>query len=193
MVANLAFTKRKMHGSTLLHAHGQTMSLMFARDFKNMAVTSLCGWFSVRRIKKKNRFIAKTPSPKPPPNQWGFLCFNLFMFFSSLLFSALIFCFFCSSVSHTSSTLEATHTVRLPAIISNVRVKNNLLKSLRCFLGLHAGRRIENTSQHRLPRGPKDQKNSRFRSGLKTSSENEIFERATHRGPFFVGKSRRRD
>ena len=44
-----------------------------------------------------------------------------------------------------------------------------------------------------LPRGPKDQKNSRFRSGLKISSENEIFERATHRGPIFVGTSRRRD
>ena len=38
------------------------------------------------------------------------------------------------------------------------------------------------------PRGPKDQKNSRCRSGLKISSENEIFERATHRGPIFCGE-----
>ena len=38
------------------------------------------------------------------------------------------------------------------------------------------------------PRGPKDQKNSRFRSRLKISIENEIFERATHRGPFFCGE-----
>ena len=37
------------------------------------------------------------------------------------------------------------------------------------------------------PRGPKDQKNSRFRSRLKISIETEIFERATHRGPIFVG------
>ena len=36
------------------------------------------------------------------------------------------------------------------------------------------------------PRGPKDQKISRFRVRLKISSENEIFERATHRGPFFL-------
>ena len=35
------------------------------------------------------------------------------------------------------------------------------------------------------PRGPKDQKISRFRARLKTSSENDIFERATHRGPIF--------
>ena len=40
----------------------------------------------------------------------------------------------------------------------------------------------------KVPRGPKDQKNSRFRSGLKISSENEIFERATHRGPIFCGE-----
>ena len=38
------------------------------------------------------------------------------------------------------------------------------------------------------PRGSKDQKKSRFRARLKISSENEIFERATHRGPIFVGK-----
>ena len=38
------------------------------------------------------------------------------------------------------------------------------------------------------PRGPKDQKNSRFRSRLKISIENEIFERATHRSPIFVGE-----
>ena len=38
------------------------------------------------------------------------------------------------------------------------------------------------------PRGPKDQKNSRFRSRLKISIENEIFERATHRGPIFCGE-----
>ena len=50
-----------------------------------------------------------------------------------------------------------------------------------------------NWRSQEVPRGPKDQKNSRFRSGLKISSENEIFERATHRGPIFVGKSRRRD
>ena len=37
-------------------------------------------------------------------------------------------------------------------------------------------------------RGPKDQKNSRFRSRLKISIENEIFERATHRGPIFCGE-----
>ena len=40
------------------------------------------------------------------------------------------------------------------------------------------------------PRGPKDQKNSRFRSRLKISIENEIFERATHRGPIFCGGNR---
>ena len=33
-------------------------------------------------------------------------------------------------------------------------------------------------------------KNSRFRSGLKISSENEIFERATHRGPICGGGNR---
>ena len=38
------------------------------------------------------------------------------------------------------------------------------------------------------PRGPKDQKKSRFRSRLKISIENEIFERATHRGPIFCGE-----
>ena len=42
-------------------------------------------------------------------------------------------------------------------------------------------------------RGPKDKKKLRSRAKLKISSENEIFERATHRGPIFVGKSRRRD
>ena len=51
-------------------------------------------------------------------------------------------------------------------------------------------RRIASDS---YPRGPKDQKNSRFRSRLKISIENEIFERATHRVPIFWGKSRRRD
>ena len=39
-----------------------------------------------------------------------------------------------------------------------------------------------------FPRGPKDQEISRFRAGLKMSSENEIFERATHRGPIFCGE-----
>ena len=39
-----------------------------------------------------------------------------------------------------------------------------------------------------IPRGPKDQNNSRFRSRLKISIENEIFERATHRGPIFCGE-----
>ena len=51
---------------------------------------------------------------------------------------------------------------------------------------IHKGRSIP----HTLPRGPKDQKISRFRARLKFSSENVIFERATHRGPIFVGKSR---
>ena len=39
-------------------------------------------------------------------------------------------------------------------------------------------------------REPKDQTNSRFRARLEISSENEIFERATHHGPcfFFVGE-----
>ena len=41
---------------------------------------------------------------------------------------------------------------------------------------------------YKPPRGPKDQKNSRFRSRLKISIENEIFERATHRGPIFCGE-----
>ena len=44
-----------------------------------------------------------------------------------------------------------------------------------------------------LPRGPTDQTNSRFRSRLSISIENEIFERATHRGPILVLKSRHRD
>ena len=35
---------------------------------------------------------------------------------------------------------------------------------------------------------PKDQKHSRFRARLKISSENEIFERATHHGPTFCGE-----
>ena len=43
-------------------------------------------------------------------------------------------------------------------------------------------------ANNRLPRGPKDQKNSRFRSRLKISIGNEIFERATHRGPIFCGE-----
>ena len=48
--------------------------------------------------------------------------------------------------------------------------------------------------RRRFPRGPKDQKNSRFRARLKISSESENFERATHRGPIFLwGNSRRRD
>ena len=38
--------------------------------------------------------------------------------------------------------------------------------------------------------GPKDQQNSRFRARLKISSENEIFERATHCGPIFRGENR---
>ena len=45
-----------------------------------------------------------------------------------------------------------------------------------------------NTHQSNIPRGPKDQKNSRFRSRLKISIENEIFERATCRGPIFCGE-----
>ena len=40
------------------------------------------------------------------------------------------------------------------------------------------------------PRGPKDQNNSRFRSRLKISIENEIFERANHRSPIFCGGNR---
>ena len=47
---------------------------------------------------------------------------------------------------------------------------------------------IPKTGIPKVPRGPKDQKNSRFRLGLKISSENEIFERATHRGPIFCGE-----
>ena len=39
-----------------------------------------------------------------------------------------------------------------------------------------------------IPRGPKDQIKSRFRARLKISSENENFERATHRGPIFCGE-----
>ena len=39
-----------------------------------------------------------------------------------------------------------------------------------------------------VPRGPKDQKNSRFRARLKISSEIEIFECATHRSPIFCGE-----
>ena len=38
------------------------------------------------------------------------------------------------------------------------------------------------------PRGPEDQKNLRFRARFKVSSENGMFERATHRGPIFVGE-----
>ena len=51
--------------------------------------------------------------------------------------------------------------------------------------------RSENWSAARArkkPRGPKDQKNSRSRSRLKMSIENEIFERATHRGPIFCAE-----
>ena len=54
-----------------------------------------------------------------------------------------------------------------------------------------AARRSLSSDKHR---GPKDQKNSRFRARLKILSENEIFdERAPHRGAIFVGKLRRRD
>ena len=46
---------------------------------------------------------------------------------------------------------------------------------------------MENFAQNQ--RGPKRSKKSRFRVRLKISSENEIFERATHRGPiFFCGE-----
>ena len=48
---------------------------------------------------------------------------------------------------------------------------------------MNANRAIRIAAQR--PRGPKDQKNSRFRARLNISSENEIFERATHRGPIF--------
>ena len=34
----------------------------------------------------------------------------------------------------------------------------------------------------------RSKKKSRFQARLKISSDNEIFERATHRGPIFVGK-----
>ena len=54
------------------------------------------------------------------------------------------------------------------------------------FQGVTKG--VFRTAADPLPRGPKDQKNSRFRSRLKISIENEIFERATHRGPIFCGE-----
>ena len=40
------------------------------------------------------------------------------------------------------------------------------------------------------PEGPKIKKYSRFRSRLKISIENEIFERATHRGPYVLWGNR---
>ena len=40
----------------------------------------------------------------------------------------------------------------------------------------------------RAPEAPKIKKKSRFRARLKISSENEIFECATHRGPIFCGE-----
>ena len=62
---------------------------------------------------------------------------------------------------------------------------------------------LQNTHTHTYrdfwgaPRGPKDLKISRFRARLTIASENEIFERAPHRGPIFWGggggESSRRD
>ena len=46
---------------------------------------------------------------------------------------------------------------------------------------------LERLKTSSFPSEPKDQKK------IEISSENDIFERATHRGPFFVGNSRRRD
>ena len=45
----------------------------------------------------------------------------------------------------------------------------------------------ESVSVYPVPRGPKDQKKMRFRARLKILSENEIFERAVHRGHFLWG------
>ena len=63
------------------------------------------------------------------------------------------------------------------------------------FVSDHVGHTQATTTghtheKHAKPRGPKDQKNSRFRSRLKISIKNEIFERATHRGPIFCGGNR---
>ena len=67
------------------------------------------GWvvFSLKN-REIPRFIVKTTLPKPSPNQ----CF-FFSSFSSLLFSALVLVF--SLCLFTSSSLKATHPVRLPA------------------------------------------------------------------------------
>ena len=52
------------------------------------------GGFSQKfQTQKKSRFIVDTTPPKPPPNQRGVLCFNVFSCFSSLLFSALVLLF----------------------------------------------------------------------------------------------------
>ena len=76
-----------------------------------------------------------------------------------------------SLLSHFFVTLEPTRRVTFESLFRYF----NFVSGLRaCRLARHITR---------LPRGPKDQKNSRFRSRLKISIENEIFERATHRGP----------
>ena len=56
--------------------------------YANLVVTSLGGWVFSLKYQNISRFIVKTTHPKSPPNQWRFLCFNIFSSFSFLLFSA---------------------------------------------------------------------------------------------------------
>ena len=57
-----------------------------------------------------------------------------------------------------------------------------------CFRAPQPWRKTAPLKRHIKRSMTKDQKNSRFRSRLKISIENEIFERATHRGPIFCGE-----
>ena len=83
--------------------------------YKYMAVTSLGGWLSIE-ISKIPSSIVKNGHEKPPPKGVLFFMFQSFLFF-------LIFVVFCPSfvlspsVSLTSSSLKATHALRLPACI----------------------------------------------------------------------------
>ena len=56
-----------------------------------------------------------------------------------------------------------------------------------CFQYSLTGKDGSGFGSWKTPEGPKIKKNLRFRARLKISSKNEIFERATYRGPIFCG------
>ena len=77
-----------------------------------------------------------------------------------------------------------------PALYLGARLRGRTAtqRSKKGLLGTDPQTPPSNPPRPPLPRGPKDQKNSRFRARLRISSENETFERATHRGPIFCGE-----